>query len=121
MRLSRVIAALVGLFLVALGLWSFLGPRSFYDQLATFPPYNRHLFHDIGAFQVGLGAVLLLAVRWGDALGVALTGVGIGAALHAAAHWWDRDLGGKSSDPYLLSVLALVILAAALARARARD
>lgn len=120
MKLSRVIAVLVGVFLVVLGLWAFFGPRSFYDQLATFPPYNRHLLHDIGAFQFGLGATLLIAIAWADALGAALAGVGAGAVLHAAAHWADRDLGGKSSDPYLLSLLAVVIVAAALARARTR-
>jgi len=119
-KLSRVIAVLVGVFLVVLGLWAFFGPRSFYDQLATFPPYNRHLLHDIGAFQFGLGATLLIAIAWADALGAALAGVGAGAVLHAAAHWADRDLGGKSSDPYLLSLLAVVIVAAALARARTR-
>ena len=120
MKLSRVIALLIGVFLVVLGLWAFFGPRSFYDQLATFPPYNRHLLHDIGAFQFGLGATLLIAMAWADALGAALAGVGAGAVLHAAAHWADRDLGGKSSDPYLLTLLAVVIVAAALARARSR-
>jgi hypothetical protein len=119
-KLSRVIALLVGVFLVVFGLWAFFGTRSFYDQIATFPPYNRHLIHDIGAFQVGLGATLLIAVAWADALGAALAGNGAGAFLHAAAHWWDRDLGGKSSDPYVITLLAAVIVAAALARAGSR-
>jgi hypothetical protein len=120
MKLTRVIAALVGAFLVVLGLWAFLGPRSFYDQIALFPPYNRHMLHDIGAFQAGLGVTLLLAVRWGDALGVALAGVASGSALHAASHWWDRDLGGKSTDPYVLTVFAAVVVVAAAGRARGR-
>jgi uncharacterized membrane protein len=117
-KLSRLIAGLVGVFLVVFGLWAFFGPRSFFDQVATFPPYNRHLLHDIGAFQVGMGLALILAVRWADALSVALAGVGAGATFHAAAHWWDRDLGGKSSDPYVLTALALVLVVAALARRR---
>jgi hypothetical protein len=116
MKLSRYVAAVAGLSLVALGLWAFFDPRSFFDQLATFKPYNRHLIHDIGAFQVGLGATLLIALAWTDALAVALAGVGAGSALHAAAHWWDKDLGGKSSDPYSLTIVALVILIAGAMR-----
>jgi hypothetical protein len=121
MKLSRLIAVLAGAFFVAFGLWAFLGARSFYDQIATYPPYNRHLIHDIGAFQVGLGAALFAAISWSDSLGAALAGVGAGSALHAVAHWWDRDLGGKSSDPYVISALAVVILVAAVARSRSRS
>jgi hypothetical protein len=115
-----VVAALTGVFLVAFGLWAFFATRSFYDQIATFPPYNRHLIHDLGAFQLGLGATLLIALRWSDALGAALAGNGAAATVHAGAHWWDRSLGGKKSDPYILTLLAAVIVVAAIARARSR-
>jgi len=121
MKLSRVVALLAGLFFVALGVWAFFGPHSFYVRLAHFPPYNRHFLHDVGAFQIGLGAALLIALRWNDAVGVALAGVGIGAAVHAASHWWDRSLGGKSSDPYVLTALALVLIVAAGLRHRGRS
>ena len=121
MKASRVVAVLAGLFFVALGVWAFFGPHSFYMRLAHFPPYNRHLMHDVGAFQIGFGATLLIALRWSDAIGVALAGVGIGSSFHAAAHWWDRSLGGKSSDPYLLTLLAVVLLAAAYARRRGTE
>jgi hypothetical protein len=39
-------------------------PRSFFTALAAFEPYNQHFIQDIGAFQIGLGAVLLLAGVW---------------------------------------------------------
>lgn len=42
-------------------MWALVAPRSFFTSLATFEPYNPHLLHDIGAFQIGIGAVLLLA------------------------------------------------------------
>lgn len=32
-----------------------IAPRSSDLTVATFPPYNQHLLHDIGAFQIGLG------------------------------------------------------------------
>ena len=42
-----------GLFMLALGIWAFFAPASFADFAAF--PYNRHLLHDVGAFQIGLG------------------------------------------------------------------
>lgn len=117
-RVATVVAALGGLFFVAFGLWAFLAPVSFYERIATFPPYNRHLIHDVGAFQIGLGAVLLAALRWRDALFVVLLGVGAGAAVHVLSHIIDRDLGGRGSDLPSLAVLAAVILAAAALRPR---
>jgi hypothetical protein len=116
MRFARGVALVAGLFLVGLGVWAFFGPRSFFDQIATFPPFNKHLIHDIGAFQIGIGMTLLLALVRSDALAVALIGGGVGAGFHAVAHWIDKDLGGRSSDPYLLTALALVIIAAGLAQ-----
>jgi hypothetical protein len=120
MKAPRIVAILFGMFLTVFGFWAFFGTRSFFDQIANFPPYNRHLLHDIGAFQIGIGLTLFIATVWTDALAAALAGSGIGAAMHAVAHWWDRDLGGRSSDPYALTVLAGVVLAAAWVRRRSR-
>lgn len=111
------IATLLGaVSLLATGVWAFLWPENFYDEIATFPPYNQHFMHDIGAFQIGLGATLLLALRARDTMFVVLGGVGLGAALHAVAHVIDRDDGGRSSDPYTLGVLAALLLIGAALR-----
>lgn len=106
--------------MVALGIWAFLDPRAFYDAVATWPPFNKHFIHDLGAFQIGLGLTLLLALARADALFVALAGVGAGAVVHAAAHWIDRDLGGKASDPWLMTVLAAILIAGAVMRRRGK-
>ena len=116
--LVKVICALSGLFLVALGVWAMADPVSFYEQLATFPPYNAHLFHDVGAFQIGLGAALLLPLVMKDMALLGLTAVGAGAVLHAISHVIDRELGGRTSDPYLLGAFALVLIVGAVLRAR---
>ena len=102
------------------GFWAFFGPQSFFDRVATFKPYNEHLIHDIGAFQIGLGATLFIALAWKDALTTALAGVGIGSAFHAVAHWIDKDLGGRDSDPYGITIVAVLILGAAIAARRER-
>ena len=108
----------VGLALVIFGLWAFFSPRSFFDSVATWRPFNKHFLHDIGAFQLGIGATLLLAAKRNDALFVALAGAGIGLAVHFISHLMDQDLGGKSTDPILFGVLAAVVLAAAYQRYR---
>ena len=101
-----------------------VAPESFFDTVASFDPYNQHFIQDIGSFQIGLGAVLLLAwLRRGfDALTVALLGTGIGAAAHAVSHIIGRDLGGRpASDIPLFTLIAVVLLAAGAARTRAGD
>lgn len=113
-KVVRAITALAALFFIVVGLWALIDPRSFYEQLAAFPPYNKHLFHDVGAFQTGIGATLLLALFRRDALQVVLWGTSVGMVLHAISHVIDRDLGGKSTDPFALSAVAIVVLVAAV-------
>lgn len=104
------------------GAWAMLAPRSFFEQLAEFHPYNQHFVQDIGAFQLGIGAVLLVAaLRPGiDALTVALLGSGVGGAAHAVSHMVGHELGGKpTSDIPMFSVIAVVLLVTGAMRARA--
>ena len=120
-RFARVVAVLVGLVFVAAGAWAFATPYSFFDAAATFEPFNTHLIRDIGAFQLGLGAVLLLAVVVRDALLAALTGVAVGAVFHLLAHVIDRDLGGDPTvDIPQFAIIAALLVAAAVVRARTR-
>jgi hypothetical protein len=114
-RFSRIVAVLAAAFWLVTGLWAFLAPRSFFDEVATFPPYNRHLFHDVGAFSVGLAAVLVFALLGWSALQSVLAGTAVAAVLHAVSHVLDRDLGGRDADPISLSVIALLFLAGAVA------
>src|SRR5712691_3400738 len=115
--LIHLVTVAAGVFLVALGLWAFFDPQSFFDEVALFPPYNEHLLHDVGAFQVGLGATLLLALVWkSDALLAALAGVAIGSVVHFISHVEDTDLGGRGSDPYTLGAFAAVLVVAAVWR-----
>jgi hypothetical protein len=110
-RAAGVVAAIAFL---AGGAWSFADPASFYEQVARFPPYNEHFLHDIGAFQLGIGAALVLALAGWSGPRVALWGAAVAAVAHAASHWIDREAGGRDSDPFVLSLLAALILAAAL-------
>jgi len=96
-----------------LGLWAFLGPASFYGQVATFQPYNQHFLHDAGAFQVGLGLALLLPAVLGRGLRPALLAVLAASLLHFVAHVEDVRLGGHpATDLTALGVLCLALVAA---------
>lgn len=121
---SAGLAIGVGAGLVALGLWAMVGPQSFFDRVALFEPYNQHFLQDLGALQIGLGAVLLLAglIPTLDALTVALVGVGIGGALHAVSHVIGIDLGGRPAiDIPVFGGLAVVLLVAGALRWRRQE
>ncbi len=113
-QFAAVTAALFGVVFLGSGLWAMVGPESFFDAVAEFPPYNQHLVQDIGAFQIGLGAVLLFAVaaRGADGMTVGLLGVGTGSAAHVVSHLVGQDLGGEPSvDIPLFTVATLMLLA----------
>lgn len=121
MNVPRIVAIVGGAGFVALGLWAMFDPRSFFEAVARFEPYNQHLLQDIGAFQVGLGIVLLLAGLSGraDGLTVALIGVGVAATLHTVSHLVGRDLGGvPGRDIPVFAVIAAILLMAGGSRWR---
>ena len=108
-------------FYLVVGMWAFLAPQSFYDVVAPFPPYNRHFLHDAGSFQAGLGVGLALMLFARSAVVAVLGGVATANVLHAASHFIDRDLGGRATDPWSLSLFAAVVVAALVAATRDRS
>jgi len=116
-RVVNTIAGLGAAAFLVFGTWPFFWPKSFYDQLATFEPYNVHFIHDIGAFQIGIGVALALALwRKSDALLAVLGGAGVGSVFHAVAHVRDNDLGGKDTDVFVFGFMAVLLLAGAWVR-----
>jgi hypothetical protein len=112
------ILALAGAGMLAAGSWVGTAPRSF-ARFVNFP-YHEHFLHDLGAFQLGIGATLLLALAWRDAPTVALAGFLVANTLHAVSHAIDRDLGGHPGDPYAIGALSLLVAAALVLRVRQR-
>ena len=103
------------------GVFALAAPQAFFDHLATFEPYNRHFIHDIGAFQIGMGAVLAFALfpQRFDGLTAALLGTGVGASAHVLSHLMDTDLGGTpATDIPTFTLLAVALMAAGVQRAR---
>lgn len=94
--------------MMVFGAWALRWPVSF-AAFIDFPPYNQHLLHDVGAFQIGIGVSLLLALGRFDALTVTLGGFVVAGALHTLNHGLDLPIGGHRTDPWGLA--ALVVLA----------
>jgi hypothetical protein len=119
-RVTRFVAAatmLAGLAVSGFGVWALASPLTF-AELIDFAPYNEHLLHDVGSFQIGIGATLLLALRWRDSLAVSLAGFVVGGSLHAISHLADLHLGGHVSDVLGLGGLALLCALALAMRLR---
>jgi hypothetical protein len=112
------ILGVAGASMLAAGIWAGAAPRSF-ARFVDFP-YHEHFLHDLGAFQIGIGTTLLLALAWRDAATVALAGFLVANTLHAVSHAIDLDVGGRASDPYAIGALSLLSAAALVLRARQR-
>ena len=109
-RFVLAVTLLAGLFMTAAGLAGLLAP-SWFAGAAGFPRHT-HFVHDAGAFQLGIGVTLLLAVAWRDGLVPALAGFLVANTTHAINHAVDLDLGGHGSDPWGLAALSLLTAAA---------
>jgi hypothetical protein len=104
-----------GGWMLAVGLWALVFPQSF-AEFIDFPPYNEHLLHDLGAFQIGIGASVLVALLWSDAIAVALLGYVVAGAIHTVNHGIDLDLGGHNIDAWFIGISTLLAAAALLIR-----
>lgn len=120
-RIVRGVTAAVGVFNLGAGVWAFFAPASFFDVVATFPPYNEHFLHDVGAFQIGAGVALLAALWMRDAFLVVLAGAGAGSGIHLVSHVIDGDLGGRATDVPGLAILLAAVLYALVRRARTTE
>jgi hypothetical protein len=105
-----------GLISLVAGVWGFFAPESFAAFVAF--PYHEHFLHDVGAFQIGFGATMLLALLWADSVMVVLGGYIIGSGFHLVSHIIDRDVGGHSSDAPGIAILVIIGLAGMVARIR---
>jgi Pyridoxamine 5'-phosphate oxidase len=110
------VTLLAGVFMVATGAWALLAPGSFAD--ATGFAHHTHFVHDAGAFQLGIGVILLLAVAWRDGLVLVLAGLLVANTIHTINHAVDLDLGGHGWDPWGLAALSLVTAVALVVRLR---
>ena len=112
----RTIALLAGIGSTAVGIWALTDAEGFASWTGFGP--GSHYVHDIGAFQLGIGVSMLLALLWTDALAVVLAAFLVGNTAHAWNHAADADLGGRGYEPYAFAAASVLILAALIGRLR---
>jgi hypothetical protein len=69
-RWTRIALGYLAVVSLEIGLWAQLAPRSFFDHFPGFGrawvnvngPYNEHLVRDVGGLNLGLAAVLIVAL-----------------------------------------------------------
>jgi PPOX class probable F420-dependent enzyme len=108
--------ALIGLLTAGIGLWCLIDPGSFAEFVGF--PAHEHFVHDVGAFQVGLGVTLLLALIWSDALATALAGYVVANTVHTVNHIVDLDLGGSALQAWALGAASVALVIAFVLRLR---
>lgn len=92
---------------ILVGAWALLAPRSFYDDfpgggrtwVAVDGPYNEHLIRDVGALNLALLVLLVVAARWPsrDLVLVAAAASVVWGAPHFVYHLVNTD-GLATSD-----------------------
>lgn len=115
-RFISAILAVTGAFNLVTGVWAYSSPASF-AEFAQFPAHE-HFLHDIGAFLIGLGVMLVLAMIWADAIALVLTAYLLANTLHATAHFFDLDLGGTLWQALLLAAVSVLVAMALWLRLR---
>jgi uncharacterized protein YjeT (DUF2065 family) len=112
------ILAVLGLGLLANGLFMLLAPAAWYPAVpgvSATGPYNPHFIRDIGAAYSVSGAGLLALVRWPQAWPAAIAGSTF-QLLHAGVHVFDA-LQGRVAAGHLLNDALLVVVPALVALA----
>ena len=115
----RLVLLVVGISQLAVGVWAFVAPGSFYDVVATFPPQNDHFLKDVGSWNVALGLAAVIAARTPSWQRGMLGVLAIQYSLHAVSHAIDVGQAtpeSKGVSTLVLQVIGAVVLAALFAR-----
>lgn len=121
-RWTRLLTLVVGGVFAVQGLWAFVSPRSFYDTLATFEPFNAHFLRDIGAAMVGVGTAAVVSALHPRALVAGLAGLSAFQVVHVVSHVVDRDRGGNPGlDIPMFAILAVLTVAALVVELRSSE
>ena len=106
----------MGISFTLTGLALLFAPQFFFDNIGTFPPFNRHYMGDLGTYSLPLGLALLWAARnpmQHRLLILAAVGINL---MHAGNHAYDDLLLGTlpSIQTITLMVSGLLLAVALL-------
>ena len=103
-----------GLLHTVTGMLMLAVPGWFYENVGTFPPYNRHYTGDLGAFQIPLGIGLLWAAREPERHRLVLGMAVLANIIHVLNHLYDDAQADTlpSSQSIILIVFTGFLIAA---------
>src|SRR5215204_350904 len=73
------------------GFWAYIAPSHFQSVVAPWASLGEHFLRDGGAFQIGIGSMVVAALYCRDSITVVLTGSSVATLLHAISHMIDVD------------------------------
>jgi hypothetical protein len=131
-RWMRIALGYLGLVSLEIGLWAQFAPQSFFDDFPGLGrawvnvdgPYNEHLVRDVGGLNLGLAAVLIIALitlsRW-TVIAASVASLLYGAphlVYHIANHDGldDSDVAISLGGLALFAVLAIALIVVAVRR-----
>jgi hypothetical protein len=85
----RPLLALLGAYHLLLGVVMVAAPSTFFDDVATYGPFNDHYIRDVATFYLALGVVMLVAVARTSWQAPLLAFATLQYALHLVNHLWD--------------------------------
>jgi hypothetical protein len=85
----RLLLLVAGAAHLTLGALMALGPRTFFEEIGAYVPFNDHYIRDVATFYLALGAALLVAVRHREWQAPVLFVAVLQYGLHVLNHLWD--------------------------------
>lgn len=105
----------MGLSFTLTGLALLFAPQFFFDNIGTFPPFNRHYTGDLGTYSLPLGLALLWAARNPMQHRMLILAAVVISLMHAGNHAYDDVLLGTfPSIQTILLLMSGILLAAAM-------
>jgi hypothetical protein len=97
------------------GLLLLFAPQWFYDNIASFAPYNQHFLGDVGAFILAFGIGLLFAIRQPERHRSLIGAAALGGLVHVGNHLYADVLEQGATMHWLTNTIPLLVMALALA------
>jgi hypothetical protein len=95
-----------GAYHLALGAFMVVAPRTFFDEIAAYGPYNDHYIRDLASFYLAMGVALVIAAGRRSWQVPVLFFCLLQYALHVLNHVWDVS----DADPTWIGPVNLVVL-----------
>lgn len=113
----RAATAASGVFYALTGAALLFAPQWFYDNIGTFPPFNRHYEGDLGAFLLPLGIALMIAARTPAQHRLLIGLAAAGSLVHALNHLYDDVIAQTPLANVPGATLPLFVFAAVMGAA----